>query len=236
MSPVHAPGNKVFAAPRLDAAGGDWASNTEQAVLEKAQDLGGSMGWTQDLVNAAGARAGLSRSEIDLLFPRGAEDLAALLSGNDDAAALSQLSQQNPSALKIRHRIETGIMTRLAVTTARGQTAHSWAGHLALPHHLPRALRLAWGSADMIWRWAGDTATDENHYSKRALVAGILMAGLAAHLSAGEAAARTLVSARIDNVMAFESWKAKAKPQERLQDWAQNIASALGKRRYGEND
>ena len=87
MSPVHAPGNKVFAAPRLDAAGGDWASNTEQAVLEKAQDLGGSMGWTQDLVNAAGERAGLSRSEIDLLFPRGAEDLAALLSGNDDAAA-----------------------------------------------------------------------------------------------------------------------------------------------------
>ena len=25
-----------------------------------------------------------------------------------------------------------------------------------------------------IWRWAGDTATDVNHYTKRALLAGIL--------------------------------------------------------------
>ena len=41
---------------------------------------------------------------------------------------------------------------------------------------MPLGLRLAWESADALWRWAGDTATDENHYSKRVLLAGILSA------------------------------------------------------------
>jgi chemotaxis protein methyltransferase CheR len=45
-----------------------------------------------------------------------------------------------------------------------------WAGFLALPFNLPLALRLLWESADALWRWAGDTATDENHYSKRAIL------------------------------------------------------------------
>jgi ubiquinone biosynthesis protein COQ9 len=85
----------------------------------------------------------------------------------------------------------------------------------------------------MIWRWAGDTATDENHYSKRALVGGILMAGLAAYLASGEASAKALVAARIDNVMAFEGWKFKARPLERLQAWGTGLAARLGQIRYG---
>jgi ubiquinone biosynthesis protein COQ9 len=85
----------------------------------------------------------------------------------------------------------------------------------------------------MIWRWAGDTATDENHYSKRALVGAILMAGLTAHLASGEAAAKALISARIDNVMAFETWTHKARPVERLQTMATSLAARLGQIRYG---
>jgi ubiquinone biosynthesis protein COQ9 len=158
------------------AAGPDWADLTEQAILDRALILAASMGWSDQLVNLAGKKAGLSLAETNLLLPHGAADLAALLSKRHDGEALFRLNQQNPSALKIRGRIEAGIMTRLAIAAKEGQAAHAWAGYLALPHHLPLALRLVWDSADMIWRWAGDTATDENHYSKRALVGGILMA------------------------------------------------------------
>ena len=215
------------------ATGPDWADLTEQTILDQALILAATMGWSDQLVNLAGKKAGLSPAETDLLLPHGAADLAALLSKRHDGAALSQLNQQNPSALKIRGRIEAGIMARLAMAANEGQAAHAWAGYLALPHHLPLALRLVWDSADMIWRWAGDTATDENHYSKRALVGAILMAGLAAHLSSGEAAAKVVVAARIDNVMAFESWKFKTKPAARLQAWATGLAAKLGQVRYG---
>lgn len=223
-----------MADPNLSASStGDWAADTEQLVLSHALDLAKTAAWTDQLAWRAGQKAGLSQAETELLLPHGSADLAALLSRRHDALTLAALEQLNPSALKIRHRIETGINLRLANAVAEGQAAHAWAGYLALPHHAPLALRLVWESADMIWRWAGDTATDENHYSKRALVGAILMAGLSAHLVSGEAAAKVLVSARIDNVMAFETWKFKARPQERLQAWATDLAARLGQARYG---
>jgi ubiquinone biosynthesis protein COQ9 len=91
--------------------------------------------------------------------------------------------------------------------------------------------RLAWESADVLWRWAGDTATDENHYSKRALLAGILTGALAIRLSSGHEAALAFTDRRIANVMAFEKWKAttKFKPSQMMD----SIAGALGRMRYG---
>ena len=38
---------------------------------------------------------------------------------------------------------------------------------LAMPQNVPLALRLGWPTADRMWRLAGDTSTDFNHYSKR---------------------------------------------------------------------
>ena len=104
-----------------------------------------------------------------------------------------------------------------------------WAGFLALPLNLPLALRLLWESADCLWRWAGDTATDENHYSKRAILSGILASAMAIRLSSGREAAMAFVDARIENVMAFEKWKAGLKPADLMRD----VAGALGRMRYG---
>ena len=91
--------------------------------------------------------------------------------------------------------------------------------------------RLAWESADALWRWAGDTATDENHYSKRALLAGILTGALAIRLSSGPAAALAFTDRRIANVMAFETWKRTTR--FRPSQFMDGIAGALGRIRYG---
>ncbi|HEX5379836.1 MAG TPA: COQ9 family protein, partial [Phenylobacterium sp.] len=104
-----------------------------------------------------------------------------------------------------------------------------WAGWLALPLNMPLALKLVWESADALWRWAGDTATDENHYSKRAILAGILVSAMAIRMQSGEADAMAFVDARIENVMAFEKWKAGIKTSDLMRD----VAAALGKMRYG---
>lgn len=103
-------------------------------------------------------------------------------------------------------------------------------GHLALPANLPLAGKLAWESADVLWRWAGDTATDENHYTKRALLAGILTGAMAVRLASGRAEAMAFVDRRIDNVMAFEKWKAttRLRPSEALS----KAAEAMGRARY----
>ena len=79
-----------------------------------------------------------------------------------------------------------------------------------------------------MWRWAGDTATDENHYSKRAILAEILVSTLAIQLSAGANAAAAHLDGRIEAVMAFEKWKAGIKPAT----FAVNLAASLGRLRY----
>ena len=204
----------------------DWASATEQQVLEAALRLIPLKGWSRPMVLEAGRAAGLSAGETELLLPNGAADLAALLSRRHDAAALGALG--DPAGMKVRERISAAVEARLDAACADGAAVRRWTGFLALPPNLALGARLLWESADALWRWAGDTATDENHYSKRALLSAILAAGLAIRLTSGKAAAMKHVAARIENVMAFEKWKAGVKPQ----DLARDVAVALGKIRY----
>jgi ubiquinone biosynthesis protein COQ9 len=207
----------------------DWAKRTEAEVLDEALRVAPALGWTWRMTYVAGQAAGLSRPETELLLPRGPADLAALLSRRLDAEALARLEAVDPAALKIRLRIRTSVEARLEAAAAHEPAVRRWAGYLALPLHLPLGLRLLWESADVLWRWAGDVATDENHYSKRAILSGILCGALAIRLTSGHADAMSFVDARIENVMAYEKWKGGLKPGDLLKD----IATALARIRYG---
>jgi ubiquinone biosynthesis protein COQ9 len=209
----------------------DWAAATEQQVLDAALKIVAHEGWTSRLATMAGKACGLSAGETELLLPHGAADLAALLSRRHDAAAMTALAAVDPKALKIRERIARGVEARLAAAGADEAAVRRLAGFLALPPNAALGARLAWESADVLWRWAGDTATDENHYSKRALLAGILTGALAIRLSSGPAAALAFTDRRIENVMAFETWKrtTRFRPSKFLDE----AAAALGRMRFG---
>ena len=103
------------------------------------------------------------------------------------------------------------------------------AAFLALPTNADLGLQLAWETADLLWRWAGDTATDWNHYSKRAILSGILIPALTMRWFDGRDAAEAFVARRIDNVMAFEKWKAGKDFDAPLR----KVADTLARMRYG---
>lgn len=204
-----------------------WALETEQQVLDAALRIAPRLGWGRATLVAAAKACGLSPAEADLLFPNGGRDLAALLSRRHDAAALAALP--DPASLKIRERIRAAVVARLDAAAVDQAALRRWLGFLALPTNLPLALRLVWESADQLWRWAGDTATDENHYSKRAILSGILIGTLVQDLTAGRGAALETLDARIQNVMDFEKWKAGVRPS----DFAKDVAGALARLRFG---
>jgi ubiquinone biosynthesis protein COQ9 len=207
----------------------EWADQAEQQILDAALRIAPGEGWGGDLAARAGAACGLSRAEVELLLPNGSADLAALLSRRHDRAALLALTATDPATLKIRERIRAGVVARLEAADADQEAVRRCVGFLALPTHATVGLRLAWESADVLWRWAGDTATDENHYTKRAILAGVLMSVAASDLNAGREAALRQLDARIQNVMDFEKWKAGLHPGA----MAERIAGALGRLRYG---
>jgi ubiquinone biosynthesis protein COQ9 len=219
------------AAPVIDATPSpDWADDAEQRVLDAALRLSETLPWTAGLALRAADAAGLSPADADLLLPNGAADLVALLSRRHDRLALGRLGAVDGGALKIRERIRLGVQTRLDIAMADEAAVRRASLFLARPDQLALAASLAWETADGLWRWAGDTATDENHYSKRAILAALLTSTLGVRLAAGPERAADYLAARIDNVMAFETWKA------RLPRGAAAMTEAvgwLGRLRYG---
>jgi len=207
----------------------DWAAGAEARVLAEALRLAPALGWTWAMTKAAGAAVGFSLGETELLLPGGPRDLAALHSRACDGVALAVLAETDPKSLKIRERIRHGALARIDAAMVAEAATRRWTGFLALPPNAALGLRLVWESADALWNWAGDTATDENHYSKRALLAGILTGTLLVRLSAGEEAAQAHLDRRIEAVMAFERFKGRV-GKLKLGAWT---AGALGRLRYG---
>jgi ubiquinone biosynthesis protein COQ9 len=146
-----------------------------------------------------------------------------------EAAEARILDAALPRAAMLGWSIRVAALARVESAMADAAATRSWTGFLALPTNIPLGLRLAWASADVLWRWAGDTATDENHYSKRVLLAEILISTLAIRLAGGAEAAETQLDRRIAGVMTFEKWKSRVG----LGDVAATVAGALGRLRYG---
>lgn len=207
----------------------DWGEAAEARLLDAALPHAARVGWTSRLVALAARDAGFTTPEAQLLLPNGGRDLAALLARKHDCDALARLAEVDPGSLKIRQRIRTAVLARVDAAMLDIAATRSCTGFLTLPANLPLGLRLAWKSADVLWRWAGDTATDENHYTKRVLLSEILITTLAIRLAGGIEAAEAHLDRRIAGVMTFETWKSGIK----FGGVAATVAGALGRLRYG---
>ena len=103
---------------------------------------------------------------------------------------------------------------------------------MAMPRNVPATLRLGWHSADAMWRLAGDTATDFNHYTKRLTLSGVYAATLLAWLdddSEGWADTAAFLDRRLAGVMRFEKWKAEWRGSELRRP---SLSRFVGRLRY----
>ena len=189
-------------------------------------------GWTPAALDLAAAACGINPAVARLAFPGGAVDMVDAWFAHVDAAMLERLPSETLAAMKVRQRITALVEARLDLVAADGEALRRALAVLAQPQNLARAARLNWRAADVMWRAAGDTATDYNHYTKRALLGGVYAATVLAMMadeSEGRADTRAFLGRRIEGIMQFEKLKARfsrAAP-ERL-----SLARFLGRLRY----
>jgi ubiquinone biosynthesis protein COQ9 len=184
------------------------------AVLEAALPHAAFDGFTPKVLDEAGKAAGLKAGELARLFPDGPLSLIEFYSGAVDAEMEQMLAAMDLPAMKIRLRITEAVKTRLAILRRHKEAARRAAALLSLPMHASLGAKLLYRSVDAMWRAAGDTATDFNFYTKRGILAGVYGATLVrwfSDASTDEAATNEFLAARIENVMQFEKFKAKAK-------------------------
>ena len=75
-------------------------------------------------------------------------------------------------------------------------------------------VKLLYRTVDSIWRAIGDTSTDFNFYTKRAILAGVYSTTLMRWFSDGtanETETSEFLRRRIDDVMKFEKFKAQVR-------------------------
>jgi ubiquinone biosynthesis protein COQ9 len=189
-------------------------------------------GWTPEALALAAQATGIDPAVAALAFPGGAVDMIDAWFAQVDAAMLEKLPPETLGAMKIRARIAALVEARIDILADDIEALRRALAILALPQNLPRAAKLNWRAADVMWHAAGDTATDFNHYSKRGILGGVYAATIMAMLddeSEGQAETRAFLSRRIDGIMRFEKFKGRFthSAPERL-----SLARFLGRLRY----
>lgn len=185
-----------------------------EVVLAAALPHAAFDGFTDSMLQKAGAEAGVAKIELERLFENGAISLIEFYSAQADAQMEARLAAMDLKAMKIRERIAAAVKARLAALKPHKEAARRAAALLSLPMHAALGAKLMYRTVDAMWRAAGDTATDFNFYTKRGILAGVY--GSTAmrwfnDTSEDEKPTEDFLAARIENVMQFEKFKAKAK-------------------------
>ena len=169
-------------------------------------------GWTAKAVAAAAAQIGIDPAQARLAFPKAKVDMIDAYIAAVDAAMSAQFPHDRIAAMKVRDRIRAQLWFRLETMAPAREALRSALAILAMPQNAPRALAIGWRTADLIWRNAGDTATDFNHYTKRLTLGAVYASTLVAWLddqSDGVADTAAFLDRRLSDVMRFEKWKAQ---------------------------
>lgn len=189
-------------------------------------------GWGDVALAGAAGELGVPADRAALCFPGGAIEMIDAWFSHVDRAMAAKLAMLDLDRMKIRDRIRAAVLARLDEATAHPDALRRALAILARPDHLATAGRLAWRAADAMWRAIGDTSVDFAWYSKRTTLAALYAATMTAWMdddSDGFADTRAFLDRRIDDVMRFERFKARMKPDP---DRHFSPARFLGRLRY----
>ncbi|HLJ19403.1 MAG TPA: COQ9 family protein [Stellaceae bacterium] len=174
-------------------------------------------GWTEPALARAADRVGLDSAELRSLCPGGPRDLVAWFSHWADRETLRAIEARDLSALKVHERIAAGVEARLAVLAPHREAVRRALALLAAPQNLALGAKLLYEAVDALWYAAGDSSTDFNFYTKRALLAGVYSATTLYWLddrSPESADTRAFLDRRLRDVAAIP------KATERVRAWA----------------
>jgi len=169
-------------------------------------------GWTRKAVDSAATQLGIDPVQARLAMPKAPAGMIDVYIREVDRALEAGFTPQRMAKMKIREKIRSLIWHRLEIMGPAREAVRRALAILAMPQNLPLALRTGWRSADLMWRIAGDTSTDFNHYTKRMTLGAVYGSTLLVWLddrSEGWSETAAFLDRRIDDVMRFEKFKAE---------------------------
>ena len=189
-------------------------------------------GWTRAAVESAAAQLGIDPVQARLAMPKTQAGMIDVYIEEVDRGLEAYFTPERLARLKIREKIRALVWRRLEIMGPAREAVRRALAILSMPQNVPLALRIGWRTADVMWRIAGDTSTDFNHYTKRMTLGAVYGSTLLVWLddeSEGWADTAAFLGRRIDDVMKFETFKAqwRGSADQRL-----SLSRFLGRLRY----
>jgi ubiquinone biosynthesis protein COQ9 len=188
-------------------------------------------GWSRAAIDAAADGLGIDRDQARLAMPKTQAGMIDTYIQGVDRALEGHFTTDRLASMKIREKIRSLVWRRFEIMEPAREAVRRGIAILAMPQNLPLAMRIGWRSADVMWRLAGDTSTDYNHYTKRLLLGGVYTSSMFVWLddnSEGRSETGAFLDRRIDDVMKIE----KAKAQWRGSGEHLSLSRFLGRLRY----
>lgn len=166
-------------------------------------------GWTKKLLENACVEAGFDKNLWKVEFPGGVVDVIDFYTSQANDNMTQGLDLEG---LRTPEKIKALIKNRLSLYEDEKEQIRSCIAVYSL--HAGRGLQAGYRTVDSIWRAAGDTATDWNFYSKRAILYGVYMSTLMFWLddeSKDHQEAWKFLDRRLGNVAEFGKFTGKVK-------------------------
>jgi ubiquinone biosynthesis protein COQ9 len=211
----------------------DQPSHLEQIRRQIALAVGENAvfdGWTAAAVDAAANQLGIDPGQAKLAVPKDQAGKIDLYIRGVDRALGDWFTPERLEGLKIREKIRAIVWKRLEIMEPAREAVRRALSVLAMPQNAPTGLKTGWRTADVMWRIAGDTSTDYNHYTKRLMLGGVYASTLLVWLddqTQDFAQTASFLDRRIDDVMKIEKLKHEWSGQEHF-----SVSRFLGRLRY----
>ncbi len=193
------------------------ASNFETErtkILETLLRQDPFLGWTEANIRNIGLGLGFDQRTIIRIFPGGVRDLILAHGAAIDSEMLTSASLLALLDMPVRQRISTLIMLRIQAMSPHREAVSHLIPLLYSPQYLSRGAEVLYHSIDLMWRSAGDAATDFNYYSKRSLLTAVYCSTVLYWLtddSPDYLETQAFLERRIGNVMSIQKIKPKIK-------------------------
>ena len=202
------------------------------ALVECLPEEAAFEGWSEKALDTAAVTIGVPADRARLAFAGGAGQMVDAWFASIDRRMAEALPAEKLAGMRVRDRITQLVLARLALLAPHREALRRALAVLAMPHHVAMGTAVGWRAAETMWRLAGDNSTGFAHYTKRMTLLGVYAATLLVFIddeSEDYAETRAFLDRRIDDVMKFEKFKARMKPDP---DRHFSIARFLGRLRY----
>jgi ubiquinone biosynthesis protein COQ9 len=168
--------------------------------------------WDEQLCFKVEEKLNLKKHQHALLYPKGLNDLVDQYEQYLGELMISSLKALPKSKItKIREKIKYAIMLRLDNNITNNRLIHGKTMQFYRKlNNIPDGLKHSWRTVDQIWKYAGDTSTDYNYYTKRTLLFGVYNAAFIYYLnddSKEHLKTWEFVECRINDVLRIGSFK-----------------------------